>query len=101
MRRSTAVPLSSHRCLTPARDTWCAVTYSTRCRSPKRAAPMAERTSGNAPVWQTPTAAAPPQPVRQPEAGDARAGEPVLEVRHLTVRYPIWGGVLRHKVGEV
>ena len=26
---------------------------------------------------------------------------PLLEVRHLTVRFPIWGGVLRHKVGEV
>lgn len=28
-------------------------------------------------------------------------GEPLLEVRDLVVRYPIWGGVLRHKVAEV
>lgn len=27
--------------------------------------------------------------------------EPLLEVRSLVVRFPIWGGVLRHKVGEV
>jgi oligopeptide/dipeptide ABC transporter ATP-binding protein len=27
--------------------------------------------------------------------------EPLLEVRHLQVAYPVWGGVLRHKVGEV
>ena len=27
--------------------------------------------------------------------------EPLLEVRNLVVRYPIWGGVLRHKVAEV
>ena len=26
---------------------------------------------------------------------------PLLEVRNLTVRYPIWGGIFRHKVGEV
>jgi len=28
-------------------------------------------------------------------------GEPLLEVQDLVVRYPIWGGVLRHKVAEV
>ncbi len=28
-------------------------------------------------------------------------GEPLLEVRNLKIRFPIWGGVLRHKVGEV
>jgi oligopeptide/dipeptide ABC transporter ATP-binding protein len=27
--------------------------------------------------------------------------EPLLEVKHLRVRYPIWGGVLRRKVAEV
>ena len=27
--------------------------------------------------------------------------EPLLEVRNLSVAYPIWGGVLKHKVGEV
>lgn len=27
--------------------------------------------------------------------------KPLLEVHNLTVRYPIWGGVLRHKVNEV
>lgn len=27
--------------------------------------------------------------------------EPLLEVRHLKISYPIWGGILRHKVGEV
>jgi len=27
--------------------------------------------------------------------------KPLLEVRNLAVRYPIWGGVLRHKVNEV
>lgn len=27
--------------------------------------------------------------------------EPLLEVRNLQVRFPIWGGILRHKVGEV
>ncbi|MGE3315661.1 MAG: ABC transporter ATP-binding protein [Planctomycetaceae bacterium] len=27
--------------------------------------------------------------------------DPLLEVRNLRVRFPIWGGVLRHKVGEV
>ena len=27
--------------------------------------------------------------------------EPLLEVNHLSVAYPIWGGVLKHKVGEV
>ena len=27
--------------------------------------------------------------------------EPLLEVRNLVVRFPIWGGVLRHKVAEV
>ncbi len=26
---------------------------------------------------------------------------PLLEVENLSVRYPVWGGVLRHKVGEV
>ena len=26
---------------------------------------------------------------------------PLLEVRNLKVRFPIWGGVLRHKVAEV
>jgi oligopeptide transport system ATP-binding protein len=28
-------------------------------------------------------------------------GKPLLEVRNLSVRFPIWGGVLRHKVAEV
>jgi len=27
--------------------------------------------------------------------------KPLLEVRNLTIRYPIWGGILRHQVGEV
>ncbi|MEX2285952.1 MAG: oligopeptide/dipeptide ABC transporter ATP-binding protein [Planctomycetaceae bacterium] len=27
--------------------------------------------------------------------------EPLLEVRNLRVRFPIWGGVLRHKIAEV
>ncbi|MGH7200252.1 MAG: ATP-binding cassette domain-containing protein, partial [Planctomycetaceae bacterium] len=27
--------------------------------------------------------------------------EPLLEVRDLRVRFPIWGGILRHKVAEV
>ena len=27
--------------------------------------------------------------------------EPLLEIRNLSVRFPVWGGVLRHKVGEV
>lgn len=27
--------------------------------------------------------------------------EPLLEVRDLRIRYPIWGGILRHKVAEV
>jgi len=27
--------------------------------------------------------------------------EPLLEVRNLVIRFPIWGGVLRHKVAEV
>ena len=27
--------------------------------------------------------------------------QPLLEVRHLKVRFPIWGGILRHKVAEV
>ncbi len=27
--------------------------------------------------------------------------KPLLEVRNLHIRYPVWGGVLRHKVGEV
>ena len=26
---------------------------------------------------------------------------PLLEVRDLHVRYPVWGGILRHKVNEV
>jgi oligopeptide/dipeptide ABC transporter ATP-binding protein len=30
-----------------------------------------------------------------------RSDEPLLEVRHLQVAFPIWGGILRHKVGEV
>ncbi len=28
-------------------------------------------------------------------------GPPLLEVQNLIVRYPVWGGILRHKVGEV
>lgn len=27
--------------------------------------------------------------------------QPLLEVKNLTIKYPIWGGVLRHKVNEV
>ena len=27
--------------------------------------------------------------------------EPLLEVRNLLIAYPVWGGVLRHKVGEI
>ena len=27
--------------------------------------------------------------------------KPLLEVKNLSIKYPIWGGILRHKVNEV
>jgi oligopeptide transport system ATP-binding protein len=42
-----------------------------------------------------PAAAATPQP-----AGTA-SRKPILEIKNLRIRFPVWGGILRHKVGEV
>ncbi len=37
-----------------------------------------------------------PNPQKRPQKK-----KPLLEVKDLKIRYPIWGGVLRHKVGEI
>jgi peptide/nickel transport system ATP-binding protein len=42
-----------------------------------------------------------PNPLPGGERGPDKSSLPLLEVRHLRVLYPVWGGILRHKVGEV
>ncbi|RMG34302.1 MAG: ATP-binding cassette domain-containing protein, partial [Planctomycetota bacterium] len=51
---------------------------------------------------------APSTSVPNPQTRKAPAGEdaghrepPLLQVQNLVVRYPVWGGILRHKVAEV
>lgn len=54
--------------------------------------------SRSTPVVDRPTSIDITSPVREAKVTPP---EPLLEVRNLVVRFPIWGGVLRHKVGEV